>query len=180
MSYPWFEILEQAGDKVQQGDFIPNCPILIPPPIIQDKEETEIEFKEIDSIVLSQSCDLVNGKIEIVLVCPYYSLSNYLDNLPEEQQSNRARKKAVDNLRKGFLPGYHLLNKNIEIQEFSDYQVVDFRNVYGIQFNSLIQIVKQLQNRIRLLPPYREHLSQSFARYFMRVGLPQDIVVEGY
>jgi hypothetical protein len=30
-------------------------------------------------------------------------------------------------------------------------------------------------DRLRLLPPYREHLSQAFARYFMRVGLPQDI-----
>jgi hypothetical protein len=29
--------------------------------------------------------------------------------------------------------------------------------------------------RLRLLPPYREHLSQSFARFFMRVGLPIDI-----
>ncbi len=26
--------------------------------------------------------------------------------------------------------------------------------------------------RFRLLPPYREHLSQAFARFFMRVGLP--------
>jgi hypothetical protein len=26
-----------------------------------------------------------------------------------------------------------------------------------------------------LLPPYREHLSQAFARFFMRVGLPVDI-----
>jgi hypothetical protein len=25
------------------------------------------------------------------------------------------------------------------------------------------------------MPPYREHLSQAFARYFMRVGLPSDI-----
>jgi len=29
--------------------------------------------------------------------------------------------------------------------------------------------------RLRLLPPYREHLSQAFARYFMRVGLPSNI-----
>ncbi len=33
---------------------------------------------------------------------------------------------------------------------------------------------KQL-GRLRLLPPYREHLSQSFARQFMRVGLPIDL-----
>jgi hypothetical protein len=35
-------------------------------------------------------------------------------------------------------------------------------------------IIKSKQHK-RLLPPYREHLSQSFARYFMRVGLPVDI-----
>jgi len=29
--------------------------------------------------------------------------------------------------------------------------------------------------RLRLRPPYREHLSQAFARFFMRVGLPTDI-----
>ena len=29
--------------------------------------------------------------------------------------------------------------------------------------------------RLRLRPPYREHLSQAFARFFMRVGLPQPV-----
>ncbi len=32
-----------------------------------------------------------------------------------------------------------------------------------------------LPSRLRLLPPYREHLAQGFARFFMRVGLPVDI-----
>jgi len=45
---------------------------------------------------------------------------------------------------------------------------------------TLKDICKELNERIRLLPPYREHLSQSFARYFMKVGLPQDIEIEGY
>jgi hypothetical protein len=31
--------------------------------------------------------------------------------------------------------------------------------------------------RLRLLPPYREYLSQAFARFFMRVGLPQPVDV---
>ena len=29
--------------------------------------------------------------------------------------------------------------------------------------------------RLRLLAPYREYLSQAFARFFMRVGLPQPV-----
>lgn len=180
MSYPWYEILEGNANDLQQGDLIPDCPILIPPSNVSGDEETEIELKEIDSVILSQSCDLVNDKIEIVLVCPYYPLSTFLNNLPEDQQVNRARRKIIDNLRKGYLPGYHLLNNEADIETLSDYQVVDFRNVYGIQFQSLLQMVAEMTGRIRLLPPYREHLSQAFARYFMRVGLPQDIVVEGY
>jgi hypothetical protein len=28
---------------------------------------------------------------------------------------------------------------------------------------------------VRLLPPYREHLAQAFARFFIRVGLPVDV-----
>jgi hypothetical protein len=37
------------------------------------------------------------------------------------------------------------------------------------------EFAHQMGDRLRLLPPYREHLSQAFARLFMRVGLPADI-----
>jgi hypothetical protein len=76
------------------------------------------------------------------------------------------------------LAAYHLLNKHEGL--FEDYLIVDFKNVYGIHRTTLEEIIKNMDKRIRLLPPYREHLSQAFARYFMRVGLPQDIAIEGY
>ena len=178
MDYIWYGEIE-SSDNIEQGDLIPNCPIVIPPSKIEEGSEPEIEIKLMDSIILSQSCDLLNNKINIVLVCPYYNLKVFVDNLPEGQRGTKARLKHIENLRKGHLPGYHLLNKS-EITNIDDYLVVDFRNVYGIQIESLRSLVSALDIRIRLLPPYREHLSQSFARYFMRVGLPQDIVVEGY
>lgn len=146
MPYPWYEILEKNQFDLQQGDFVPSCPILIPPTIIEVNGANEIEIKEIDSVILSQSCDLVNGKIEIVLVCPYYSLTIFLNNLPSDQTSSKAKQKVIDNLRKGNLPGYHLLNNDNHVDSFKDYQVVDFRNVYGIHFNSLVQIVSENQN----------------------------------
>ena len=178
MEYPWYTIINNS-DEIFQGDLIPECPIVIPPPTIKEDENPTVEIRLIDSIVLSQSCDLENDKIDIVLVCPHHSLKNFLRQLPPEQNSiKKAIDKTIDNLKKGVLPGYHLLNKFEEFMD--DYQVVDFRNVYGIQFEYLKDICKELPQRIRLLPPYREHLSQSFARYFMRVGLPQEIDVEGY
>jgi hypothetical protein len=179
MEYPWYEILRNSPE-LQQGDFIPQCPIVLPPKNLPEGENVDIEFDKIDSVILSQSCDLVNNKLDIVLVCPYNSLQTFLNNLPaSERSTKKAREKAGNNLRKGLLPGYHLLQKN-ENSPFEDYQVVDFRNVYGVHIESLTQVVSELEQRIRLLPPYREHLSQSFARYFMRVGLPQDIAFSDY
>jgi len=179
MTYPWYAILERT-DELQQGDFIPECPIVIPPTSFEEGKDYEISIQQIDSIILSQSCDLVNSKIEIVLVCPYYPLKTFVEGLREDERSKRGLSKVVDNLRKGHLPGYHLLDKDSNIDTLHDYQVVDFKNVYGINFKALQGIAAPLSTRVRLLPPYREHLSQAFARYFMRVGLPQDIKIEGY
>jgi hypothetical protein len=178
MEYPWYTLIKNNSDLLQ-GDLIPECPILIPPASFNVDETPDVEIKLIDSIVLSQSCDLENNNVEIVLVCPYYTLKAFLSGLPSDQSSSKkSRDKIIDNLRKGFLVGYHLLNKYDSL--IDDYQVVDFRNVYGIHVNTLKEICKVIEERARLLPPYREHLSQAFARYFMRVGLPQDIKIEGY
>ena len=84
-------------------------------------------------------------------------------------------KKGKEALRRGNVPGYHLLNK-CEIDGFeTDYLVVDFRSVYSVPFDFIMELVEKRGKRLRLLPPYREHLSQAFARFFMRVGLPVDI-----
>ncbi len=178
MQYPWYELVSQ-DKNILQGDFIPNCPIIIPPPSIQLNSDPEVTIQLIDSIILSQSCDLENDHIEIVLVAPYYSLKVFLESIASSDSSSlKAKRKLIDTMRKGHLPGYHILNKFDGY--LADYQVVDFRNVYGINLTTLREISSNLENRVRLLPPYREHLSQSFARYFMRVGLPQDLIIEGY
>ena len=178
MEYPWYQTLK-LNDELQQGDFIPDCPIVIPPAGLSKDDETEMSVILMDVIILSQSCDLVNKDIINILVCPYSKATDYLKTIPPEQtKTAKARKKILDNIRKGYLNAYHLLNKQNGI--FDDYLVVDFKNVYGIHRATLSETIESLENRVRLLPPYREHLSQAFARYFMRVGLPQDIDIEGY
>lgn len=180
MNFPWYKICGPDDYSLEQGDFVKGCPIIIPADDIDEDDELEIEIEKIDSIILSQSCDLENGNISLVLVCPYYTLKYWLYALPKDRHTTKkARIKTIRDLQNGSLPGYHLLNKDEKV-DFADYQVVDFKNVYGINFNLLVKIVAQKQKRVRLLSPYKEHLSQAFARYFMRVGLPNDIVVEGY
>lgn len=119
---------------------------------------------------MSQSCDLVQRKIYLVIVCPVWPLGEF------EKRSDFFRsRKGKEALRQGNASGYHLLNK-CDLKGFeSDYMVVDFRSVYSVPFDFLIKLTKTRGRRLRLLPPYREHLSQAFARFFMRVGLPIDI-----
>ncbi|MCS6860043.1 MAG: hypothetical protein NZT92_06970 [Abditibacteriales bacterium] len=54
-------------------------------------------------------------------------------------------------------------------------RVVDFRRVYTLPKAFVRNFAAAQGKRLRPLPPYREHLAQAFARFFMRVGLPVDI-----
>lgn len=180
MTYPWYQELEVEENEIQQGDFIPECPIVIPPSKFNEDQSVDIEIMLVDAVVLSQTCDLVHKKVDIVLVCPYYSLKDWISRLPEGQNKGKGLKRTLEDLRKGHLPSYHLLSKSDDINDVEDFQVVDFKNVYGIKVELLNELVNGMKSRLRLLPPYREHLSQAFARYFMRVGLPQDLVLSDY
>ena len=53
--------------------------------------------------------------------------------------------------------------------------VVDFREIYSLPFEYLVQHAVSLGSRWRLDSPYLEHFSQAFARFFMRVGLPSAV-----
>ncbi|MBL7117695.1 MAG: hypothetical protein ISS94_02775 [Candidatus Syntrophoarchaeum sp.] len=165
--YPWYDIVKSEED-IMQGDFIKECPVIIPPSEISD--EVEVRIINYDVVIMSQSCDLVQRKLDLVLVCPIWPLREF-----EERSDFFKSRKGKEELRQGNVPGYHLLNK-CEIDRFqTDYLVVDFRSVYSVPFDFVIDLVKRRGKRLRLLSPYREHLSQAFARFFMRVGLPVDI-----
>ena len=166
--YQWYEIID-GKEPLLQGDFINSCPIVIPPTAIESAK-VSAEVIEYDVAIMSQSCDLEQKKIDLVLVCPVWFLSEF------EGRSKFFREKSgKEALRQGNVPGYHLLNK-CEIKEFErDYLVVDFRSVYSVPFDFILELARKMERRVRLLPPYREHLSQAFARFFMRVGLPVDI-----
>jgi hypothetical protein len=166
-SYPWYQSVENIS-PINQGDIIYDCPILIPPQTMSYYDS--IKFIEYDVIVISQSCDLENNKLNIIQVCQLSPLTKF-----QEKSDYYKSKIGLSALLKGYLPGYHLLNKCEIHDHIHDCLVVDFHNTFGVDFDFLVKFTINNGNRIRLLPPYREHLSQAFARFFMRVGLPVDI-----
>ena len=165
--YPWYDFVE--GDELEQGDIIENCPISVATETETEDGRWKLQWEERDLVVLSQSCDLIKGreKLSEVLMAAVWKQS--------ELSGHLATTKGLEDARRGNLPGVHLLAASDFPGTVSEILVVDFRRVSTLPLTFLRKRVLQQQRRLRLLPPYREHLSQAFARFFMRVGLPVDI-----
>ncbi|MEZ5357347.1 MAG: hypothetical protein R3F48_00860 [Candidatus Zixiibacteriota bacterium] len=166
--YNWYKQVN-GKDPLEQGDIILDCPIITPPDKITVGKHLPAKSTAYDVIIMSQSCDLAARKIRIVQVCPIYCLEE-LSNLDAKYRNVGIR----NNLRKGKIITMHMLHK-CENSKFNDFLIVDFGSTFGVNINFLFEYSQKQKDRIRLLPPYREHLSQSFARFFMRVGLPSNI-----
>lgn len=77
----------------------------------------------------------------------------------EKRSDFSKSRKGKEALRQGNVPGYHLLNR-CEMDGFkTDYLVIDFRSVYSVPFDLLASLGASRERRLRLLPPYREHLA---------------------
>lgn len=174
MSFPWYQVVENSSDEIHQGDFIYNCPILVPPKEINLDVLVDVKVQLYNVVVLTQSCDLVNGKIEMVLVCQFIKFRDFVNSLSTEQRTKNGINSAFKKMKEGLMPSLHILNNDAKAG-LDDFIVVNFKNVFGVNFQMLNQHVQTLENRVRLLPPYREQLSQAFAKFFMRVGLPQTL-----
>lgn len=169
--YPWYTFVPD-NVPLRQGDLIESCPIIIPisADIKQGGSPPVADIISLDAIVMTQSCDLQQCKVDWVVVCAVWPLEE-IGKKNDIFKSSRGK----EALRQGNMVGFHLLNK-IEPPGFErDYQIVDFRELHTVPFFFLEEYIKGQKERIRLLPPYREHLSQAFARFFMRIGLPIDI-----
>lgn len=173
--YPWFTLV--ADDHLEQGDILHGFRIFLPPSEVPPDEDldagvagsVEFSFIERDVVVITQSCDLVLGreKVPEVLLCAVWPITDLRGHL--------ATAKGREDVRRGNLPGFHML-AGCTLEGFEQPpSVVEFRRVYSVPVEHVRRRAIQFGDRLRLLPPYREHLSQAFARFFMRVGLPSDI-----
>jgi len=169
---PWWQIT--SGSVLAQGDLLPDC--LLPIFVAVD-EQTAVgdvivpgSLKRARLIILTQSCDLENGKAEFVALCPAHLLSEFEADNPEFQKKGK-----WELVRKGRREGLHLLAGMEQPADNRTALVVDFRQIISLPLEYLANHAASLGDRWRLESPYLEHFSQSFARFFMRVGLPSSI-----
>jgi len=172
-SYPWYEVVN--GDSLEQGDLFIACPVVYP--VFNDASNSalpkpRVEGRHVDLILLTQTCDLLHDKkIQDLVLCPHWDLQDQLDK-------GILKQSGMDGVRRGRTNRLSLLeaydgenDKKLKMGT----RVVDFSRPHSVPLEYLKGIARSKGNRLRLRSPYKEHLAQGFARFFMRVGLPQDI-----
>jgi hypothetical protein len=160
----WYKAVSESS--LEQGDILPGCPVPT-----ADREANEIVTTPIDLVVMTQTCDLVQNKVREILLAEYVAYDALLAD-PETHHKARSaefRKQAIA----GLVPGYSLLHKRTESPPLS-WSLVDFHRLHVLEKKDVEVHSVALGMRLRIISPYKEHLSQAFARFFMRVGLPHE------
>lgn len=77
-TYPWYAIVQ--GRDLAQGDVIPDCPVVelrVPADLkaaVRGEAGLPADIQRHRMIVMTQACDLVQAKVDSVVVCPVWSL----------------------------------------------------------------------------------------------------------
>lgn len=190
MNPNWYGLVS-SETPLDQGDLIANCPVVSwREGSIEIRGNTEavrhlneaIEVTQMDVVVMTQTCDLAQHKVRYVILCPHYALSVYREAWEASQRAleqvptTKSWVRHIDHIAAGQIWNLALLNAEEGEGYQTEHRIVDFQEVLSLPREFLESWLSQEgRSRLRLLPPYREHLSQAFARFFMRVGLPTDI-----
>ena len=189
------EVNYSPSERLCQGDVIKNVHYIQK---IEELEEnlkiTIIDFPLV--IILTQDCDLERDyknrydteniknddkKLISALVAPLYVseqviAGTHLEDLKLKMQQIPKGKKGkpstrLNNLIKNETPRYHYLKFSPESQ-IAD-RIIDFKHYFSANVEQLEQLKKDnFICQVREL--YREDISQRFANYLSRIGLPPD------
>ncbi len=170
MSDLWWH--QTHGGQLAQGDLLPDCllPVFIDPTPTEDDTPRDVPVLKQRLIIVTQSCDLAGNKVEFVALCPVHTLDEFADvNLEFKKRKN------WNSVRKGNHFSLHMLASHQNPEDPDSYFVVDFGHIVSLPIEYVINHAQTTEKRWRLASPFLEHFSQSFARFFMRVGLPSSI-----
>src|SRR6266404_9709465 len=97
----WAKITERA---LRQGDYVPRCLVPAFGPDLAAGGTHAVTADEYDLIVVTQSCDLEQGKVRLVAACPIYPIAEF-----ETVNPAFAKKGRWNEVLKGRVEGLHLL-----------------------------------------------------------------------
>ena len=182
-------VKEKNEPRIRQGDIIKNVEYI--ENVLEENgviSVSRIVFPLV--VVLTQDCDLTwdydarNKKstnqdkfLLSVIVAPLYNYEHFLDGVHLQdigQQmatiSRKEEKTDNKNLRQNETPRYHYLDFDSSIPIVNS--VIDFKHYFTVNVEQL-RVHKQTNFICSVSEIFREHISQRFANYLSRIGLPE-------
>lgn len=153
-----------TGPAIEQGDIIDGCPVAAPAEEPSGASPPRAAVALARVVVLTQTCDLAQGKAARVLVAVCHPAQLLVDRGVLKAAAVR------DQIRPGRVFGWYFLpaDDTIGLPE----SLIDLRDLYTVPRAVLTGLVAGGGRVARILTPYREHLAQHFAVTYMRVALP--------
>ena len=69
--FPWYCVVDD--EPIEQGDLITRCQLVLQTSeLIEASDEIPANLVNYYIVVLTQSCDLIQGKVDYVVVCPHW------------------------------------------------------------------------------------------------------------
>ena len=161
-----------STEPLGQGDIIDECPLFrLPVPAAGVNLAAEPLRWNTRVVVLTQACDLAQTKSTKILVAMLQPAQRLVDQGVLKPTTIR------DQVRRGQVYGWYFLpaaSPSIDVPE----SIIDLREVHTIHCAVLEQLIASGKRVCRLIPPFREHLTQHFAVTYMRIGLPTPFETE--
>ena len=186
---------EEQLERLQQGDILSDVEYI---EYVEEKDG-EITISKIVFplvMVLTQDCDLTwdydsrtstkqsnqDKYLFSVIVVPLYNYEHFIqgDHLSELGQkmqtvSSKLTKTDNKNLRANETPRYHYLEFNDSVPIVNS--VIDFKHYFTVSVDRL-RAHKKDHYICTVSELFRERVSQRFANYLSRIGLPEMVVAE--
>ena len=163
----WYDVVTTVD--LEQGDILRDVSILKPVAVVGDTaDELDGDVVTLDVVVLTQTCDLEHKKVDHILVAQVLAYDEMA--VAEHKRGNQALSSSSfrDKLIEGLVPNLALLHEHTDAPPMP-WSLANFRVLNTVPISTLRL---NAEPRLRLVPPYKEYLAQSFARFMMRVGLP--------
>jgi hypothetical protein len=163
------DVAKKHAQYYERSPILLQGTILRSLPVVEEAAESTddapvVRVEPLDVIVLTQSCDIPKDSQPRVLVAEVQAYGAMV-------RDRAGTEAAKANYRKHLVRGTavsDMLLPPCELLSMDDYLIVNFRELHMV-FKHRVQ---SQDGYVCLASPYREHLSQGYASYHMRVGLP--------
>lgn len=164
-------LVPDATDAVDQGDIIDGCPLaFVPDENPGDEENPNYETATGRVVVLTQTCDLAQGKTKWAVVAVVLRAQDLVDQKVLKASDVRGSIRAARVFGLYFLPA----DDRTQIPE----SIVDLRQLHTVPLEFLATLSRKGHRRARIKPLYREHLARHFGDTYSRIGLPEPYPTE--